>query len=47
MASLADLQQHLNRFWALPYHEDLALNDKLSEVQAWQRDRIQNSQRLV
>ena len=43
MASLADLQQHLNRFWALPYHENLALNDKLSEVQAWQRDRIQNT----
>ena len=34
MASLADLQQHLNRFWALPYHENLPLNDKLSEVQA-------------
>ena len=43
MAALADLQQHLTRFWALPHHEDDALNTKLKEVQSWQQARIKNT----
>ena len=47
MAALADLQQHLARFWALPYHQDVALNTKLDEVQAWQRARIQHTHQAL
>ena len=43
MSALANLQQHLNRFWALPHHEDAALNTKLKEVQAWQQARIKRT----
>ncbi|MBF0658582.1 hypothetical protein IPZ60_07525 [Psychrobacter sp. NG25] len=43
MAALADLQQHLTRFWALPYHEDLALDAKLKDVQSWQQTRIKHT----
>lgn len=43
MAALANLQQHLTRFWTLPYHEDVELNVKLNEVQAWQRARLQTT----
>ncbi|WLP95276.1 hypothetical protein [Psychrobacter sp. M13] len=45
MAALKELQRHLTHYWALPYHEDQALNDKLNEVQAWQRARIQATHR--
>lgn len=45
MAALTELQRHLTQYWALPYHEDKPLNDKLNEVQAWQRARIQNTHR--
>ncbi|MDN5565361.1 MAG: hypothetical protein L0G25_01060 [Psychrobacter sp.] len=45
MAALTELQRHLTHYWALPYHEDQVLNDKLNEVQAWQRGRIQNTHR--
>jgi len=43
MAALANLQQHLNRFWALPYHQDDALNNKLKDVQSWQQTRIKHT----
>ena len=43
MSALANLQQHLNRFWALPHHKDAALNTKLKEVQAWQKARIKHT----
>ena len=43
MSALANLQQHLNRFWALPHHEDAALNKKLHEVQSWQQARIKRT----
>ena len=43
MSALANLQQHLNRFWALPHHKDAALNTKLKEVQAWQQARIKHT----
>ncbi len=45
MAALTELQRHLTHYWALPYHDDQALNDTLNEVQAWQRSRIQNTHR--
>ena len=43
MSALANLQQHLNRFWALPHHNDAALNTKLKEVQSWQQARIKRT----
>ena len=43
MSALANLQQHLDRFWALPHHEDAALNEKLNEVQSWQQERIKRT----
>lgn len=43
MSALANLQQHLDRFWALPHHEDAALNKKLNEVQSWQQARIKRT----
>ncbi|MGM8898469.1 MULTISPECIES: FFLEELY motif protein [unclassified Psychrobacter] len=43
MSALSDLQQHLTRYWALPYHDDEALDAKLKDVQAWQRARIQRT----
>ena len=43
MSALSDLQGHLARYRALPYHDDKELNDKLDEVQAWQRDRIKRT----
>ena len=43
MSALANLQQHLDRFWALPHHEDAALNKKLNEVQSWQQTRIKRT----
>ncbi|MBP2281399.1 hypothetical protein RCH20_001472 [Psychrobacter sp. PL15] len=43
MAALSELQQHLTRYWALPYHEDAKLRDILNGVQTWQRARIQRT----
>ncbi|WP_440454341.1 FFLEELY motif protein [Psychrobacter sp. ASPA161_9] len=43
MSALSELQQHLTRYWALPYHDDEALHAKLNDVQAWQRARIQRT----
>lgn len=43
MSALSGLQSHLTRYWALPYHEDKPLNDKLNEVQTWQRARIRRT----
>ncbi len=43
MSALSELQRHLTRYWALPYHQDADLNAKLNEVQAWQRARIQRT----
>lgn len=43
MSALANLQQHLTRFWALPHHDDAALNTKLKEVQSWQQARIKQT----
>lgn len=47
MAALADLQQHLNRFWALPHHQDEQLSIKLKEVQTWQQARIRHTHRAL
>ena len=43
MTAFSELQQHLTRYWALPYHEDETLNRTLNEVQTWQRLRIQRT----
>jgi hypothetical protein len=43
MSALSDLQQHLAHYWQLPHHDDEALNQKLTEVQAWQRARIKRT----
>ena len=43
MAALANLQQHLTLFWALPYHQDALLNTKLKEVQLWQQTRLKHT----
>lgn len=43
MTAFSELQQHLTRYWALPYHDDPKLNTVLNEVQAWQRIRIQQT----
>ncbi|MGO2623230.1 MULTISPECIES: FFLEELY motif protein [unclassified Psychrobacter] len=43
MAALADLQQHLTRFWALPHHQDKALDIKLKDVQSWQQQRLKKT----
>lgn len=40
MSHLTDLQNSLAEFWALPYHQDENLHQKLQAVQAWQRNRI-------
>jgi len=47
MTALTNLQQHLDRYWALPYHNDAALAAKLNEVQSWQRDRIRNTHQAL
>ncbi|WP_350560717.1 FFLEELY motif protein [Psychrobacter sp. CAL346-MNA-CIBAN-0220] len=43
MSALSELQNHLKRFWSLPYHQDAELSARLSEVQTWQRARIQRT----
>ena len=43
MSALSELQHHLTRYWALPYHQDSTLNDTLNEVQTWQRARIRRT----
>lgn len=43
MSALSELQTHLTRYWALPYHNDANLESKLVEVQAWQRARLQRT----
>lgn len=43
MSALSELQCHLTGYWALAYHKDAQLNDKLNEVQTWQRARIQHT----
>lgn len=43
MTAFSELQQHLTRYWALPYHDDETLNRALNEVQRWQRLRIQRT----
>ena len=43
MAALANLQQHLNHFWALPHHHNKRLNNKLKKVQSWQQARIKST----
>lgn len=40
MSILATLQQELANYWQLPFHNQPALEKKLNEVQAWQRQRI-------
>ena len=47
MTALADLQQHLTRFWALPHHENDILRAKLNEVQTWQQARLQQTHRAL
>ncbi len=47
MSALLELQNHLNRYWALPIHEDKTLESKLYEVQAWQRERIKRSHQTL
>ncbi|WP_299068296.1 hypothetical protein [uncultured Psychrobacter sp.] len=43
MTAFSELQQHLIRYWELPYHEDETLNRALNEVQTLQRLRIQRT----
>ncbi len=43
MTAFSELQQHLTRYWSLPYHDDETLNQALIEVQRWQRLRIQRT----
>lgn len=43
MSALSELQQHLTRYWALPYHQDDKLKTMLNEVQTWQRARIKRT----
>ena len=47
MTALADLQQHLTRFGALPHHENDVLRAKLNEVQTWQQVRIRHTHRAL
>ena len=47
MTALVDLQQHLTRFWALPHHQDEALNAQLKAVQSWQQARLQYTHRAL
>ncbi len=47
MSALANLQQHLDRYWALPYHQNEALHAKLNEVQDWQRARIRSTHKAL
>ncbi|MBH0007013.1 MULTISPECIES: FFLEELY motif protein [unclassified Psychrobacter] len=47
MTALADLQQHLTRFWALPHHQDDELNTKLKDVQSWQQARLKKTHRAL
>ena len=47
MTALADLQQHLTRFWALPHHQDNELNTKLKGVQSWQQARLKKTHRAL
>lgn len=47
MTALSNLQQHLDRYWALPYHNNAELKAKLDEVQDWQRDRIRSSHQAL
>lgn len=43
MSALSELQHYLTDYWQLPFHNDDTLNNKLNEVQAWQRARIQDT----
>lgn len=43
MSALSNLQQHLAHFWQLPHHDNKALENKLIEVQSWQRARIEKT----
>ena len=43
MSSLSDLQIYISDFWQLPYHSDAILEEKLDEVQSWQRARMSQS----
>ncbi|WP_420229298.1 FFLEELY motif protein [Psychrobacter sp. ER1] len=47
MTALADLQQHLTRFWAMPHHQNDVLRAKLNEVQIWQQVRIRHTHRAL
>lgn len=47
MTALNDLQLHLDRYWALPYHDNAELKAKLDEVQSWQRDRIRKTHQAL
>lgn len=43
MSQLDILEDHLQRYWQMPHHRDVTLSQKLTEVQAWQRKRMQNT----
>lgn len=43
MSALSKLDDHLTRYWALPYHDDEVLQERLNEVQAWQRARLERT----
>lgn len=47
MTAFSELQQHLTRYWALPYHDNSTLNTALNEVQAWQRIRIRHTHKAL
>ena len=47
MSALVELQHHLDHYWTLPFHEDVALKAKLDEVQTWQRERIKSTHKAL
>lgn len=47
MSALSNLQHHLNHYWQLPYHQDTQLANKLIEVQAWQRARLERTHQTL
>lgn len=47
MAVLSNLHNELTKFWQLPHHHDEKLAEVLSNVQIWQRNRIENTHQTL
>lgn len=47
MSGFLQLQQDLDNFWQLPYHENIALAEMLKHVQTWQRERIYRTHHVL